>query len=240
MRVKYNEEGLREELRSALLVIPRTKGQLDGFENNGSSDARFQRSSYRTEVGENGEELAKVKPQVVTTLACKQFKRSPMPLPPQAFKHAKLVHDMNSAPEHIGDWLRFCYSEGAQCPTKVLLSVLLAFFYEEESKSLSDDSKDLIQHLALLACMQKRDALNASRMQLTQVEIAKLAEKKQKAWEKSWAKRWNRLIDILNRFDKEGLDHVHERGRSRKATRRHADVPMQSVLRAVAREYVAA
>ncbi|EDP57160.1 bacteriophage antitermination protein Q [Vibrio sp. AND4] len=240
MRNKYNEEGLREELRSALLVIPRTRGQLDGFEQNGSSDARFQRSNYRIEVGEKGEELAKVKPQVVTTLACKQFKHSPMPLPAQAFKHAKLVHDMNSAPEHIGDWLRFCYSEGAQSPTKALLSVLLALFYAEEPKTLSDDSKDLIKHLALLACMQKRDQLNARKMQLTQVEIAKLAEKKQKAWEKSWAKRWNRLIDILDRFDKEGLDHVHERGRSRKTARRHADVSMQSVLRSEAREFVAA
>ncbi len=240
MRVRYNEEGLREELRSALLVIPRTKGQLDGFENNGSSNARFQRASYRVEIGENGEELAKVKSQVVTTLACKQFKQSPMPLPPQAFKHAKLVHDMNSAPEHIGDWLRFCYSEGAQCPTTVLLSSLLTAFYKEESRNLSDDSKELIKHLALLACMQKRDALNACCRQLTQVEIARLSGKKQKAWEKTWAKRWNRLIDILNQFDKEGLNHVHERGRARKTSRRYANVPVQSVLRAATREYVAA
>ena len=237
--MRYSREGLREELRSALLVIPRTKGQLDGFESNGSSDARFQRKNYRIEIGEHGEELAKVLSPVVTTLACKKFKHSPMPLPADAFRHSKLVRDMNSAPEHIGDWLRFCYGEGAQCPTKVLLSVLLAYFYEDESKSLSDDSKDLIKHLALLACMQKRDALNTNRMQLTQVEIAKLAGKKQKAWEKTWAKRWNRLIDILNQFDKEGLDHVYERGRSRKTTRSHAEVLMQSVLQAARRNHLA-
>ena len=240
MRVKYNEEGLREELRSALLVIPRTKGQLDGFENNGSSDARFQRTSQREIKNEDGRVLAKIKAPVVTTLACKQFKQSPMPLSHQAFRHTQLVRDMSSAQEHIGDWLRFCYSEGAQCPTAVLLGSLLDCFYQEESRNLGKESKKLIQHLALLACMLKRDALNANRMQLTQAEIAEKAGKKQKAWEKSWAKRWNRLIDILNRFDKEGLDHVHERGRSRKAARRHADVPMQSVLRAAAREYVAA
>ena len=238
MRVMYNEEGLREELRSALLVIPRTKDQLDGFENNGISDARYQRSSYRTEVGENGEVLAKVKPQSITTLACKQFKRSPMPLPPQAFKYAKVVRDINSADEHLADWLKYCYSDGAQVPSKILLSVLLKYFYESESKSLSRESKDLIKHLALLACMQKRDALNANRMQLAQSQIAEKAGKKQKAWEKSWAKRWNRLLDILNRFDKEGLDHVYERGRSRKAARRNADLPLQPAFQSTAREHL--
>ncbi|WP_031410636.1 bacteriophage antitermination protein Q [Vibrio parahaemolyticus] len=237
--MRYNKEGIREELRQALLVVPRTRGQLDGFEMNGCSDARFQRKNYRIEIGEHGEELAKVLSPVVTTLACKKFKRSPMPLSSEAFRHSRLVRDMNSAPEHIGAWLRFCYSEGAQCPTKVLLSVLLASFYEDESKSLSDDSKDLIKHLALLACMQKRDALNGCYMQLTQTRIAELAGKKQKAWEKTWAKRWNRLIDILNQFDKEGLDHVYERGCSRKATRRNANMLVQSVLRDAARNYVA-
>ncbi len=240
MRVKYNEEGLRDELRSALLVIPRTRGQLDGFENNGISNSRFQRSGFHSVIGDNGTELAKVKSPVVTTLACKQFKRSPMPLSPQAFQYAKLVRDMNSAPEHLGDWLRFCYSEGAQCPTAVLLQALLDEFYVNESKSLGNESKQLIKHLALLACMQKRDALNACRKQLTQVEIARLSDKKQKAWEKSWAKRWNRLIDILSRFDKEGLDHVHERGRCRKVARKHTHMLVQSALQAEARKHLVA
>lgn len=240
MGVKYNEEGLREELRLALLVIPKSKGQLEGFENNGNSDARFQRKGFHAVLSDEGRELAKVQTPVVTTLACKQFKQSPMPLCPQAFKHSKLVRTMNSAPEHIGDWLRFCYSEGAQCPTPVLLQTLLDAFYEQESRSLGRDSQTLVKHLATLACMQKRDALNACRMQLTQVQVAQLSGKKQKAWEKSWAKRWQRLNRILDDFDKDGLDYVHERGRREKTSRGYARMPLQSVLRDAAREYVAA
>lgn len=240
MRVKYNEEGLREELRSALLVISKTRGQLEGFDSTGISHSRFHRSGFHSVFDENGNELAKVKSPVVTTLACKQFKRSHMPLSPQAFQYAKLVRDMNSAEEHLGDWLRFCYSEGAQCPTAVLLQALLDEFYVNESKSLGVKSKKLIKHLALLACLQKRDALNACRDQLTQVEIARLSDKQSKAWEKSWAKRWKRLLDILSRFDKEGLDHVHERGRSRKAARKHTNMLVQSALRSEARKHLVA
>ncbi|EJB8454893.1 hypothetical protein MW332_004741 [Vibrio parahaemolyticus] len=237
--MRYNKEGIREELRRALFVVPRTRGLLEGFEMNGCSDARFQRINYRIEIGEHGEELAKIQSPVVTTLPCKKFKHSPMPLPADAFRHSRLVRDMNSAPEHIGDWLRFCYDLSVQCPTAVLLKKLLDSFYQQESSHLGSESQSLVKNLALLACMQKRDELNACCMQLTQTRIAELAGKKQKAWEKTWAKRWNRLIDILNQFDTEGLDHVYERGRSRKTTRRHANVPMQSVLQFAARNHVA-
>ena len=230
--IKFNAEGLREELRSALLVLPRTKGQLDGTEVYVNSDERFKRSKQRIIVGENGEELARVKAPVVTTLACKQFKRSPMPLPDSAFDDAALVRDMNSASEHISDWLRFCYSDGAQCPTKVLLSILLARFYTHESKKVSEESKELIKKLALLATLQKRDALNARSNQLKQVEIAKLSKRSTKAWEKTWSKRWKRLLNILDTFDREGLEHVYERGSSRKAAKKHGDMFMQSTFQA--------
>ena len=227
--IKFNAEGLREELRSALLVVPRTKGQLEGF---GISDEKYHCLRYLTIIGENGEELAQVEAPVVTTLSCKQFKHSPMPLPDSAFDDAVLVRDMHSASEHISDWLRFCYSDGAQCPTKVLLSFLLARFYAHESKKISEESKELIKNLALLATLQQRDALNARSNQLTQVEIAKLSNKSPKAWEKTWAKRWKRLLTILDTFDREGLEHVYERESSREAAKKHGDMLMQSTFQA--------
>lgn len=240
MRVKFNEEGLREELREALLVVPRTRGQLDGFENSGCSNSRFTRHSYHDVIGENGRKIASVRSQVVTTLACKQFKQSPCPLPHRAFVHARLIRDMNSNSEHISDWLRYCYSEGAQIPTKTLLLALLDVFYEQESKNLGKESKKLIAHLALVACQQKRERINGGSLLLSQTVIAEKAGKKLSAWEKSWAKRWTRLLDILGQFDQEGLHHVHECRSRRKATRRDADMPVQSVLRDAARAYVAA
>ncbi|EHR5466047.1 hypothetical protein KUM02_004596 [Vibrio parahaemolyticus] len=240
MRVKFNEEGLREELREALLVVPRTRGQLDGFENSGCSNSRFTRHSYHDVIGENGRKIASVRSQVVTTLACRKFKQSPCPLPPKAFVYARLLRDMNSNPEHISDWLRYCYSEGAKMPTKTLLLALLDEFYQQESKNLGKESKKLIAHLALVACQQKRERINGGTMLLTQAVIAEKSGKKLSAWEKSWAKRWTRLLDILGTFDQKGLEHVHECRRRAKATRRNADLPVQSVLRAAARAYVAA
>ncbi|MDF5103799.1 bacteriophage antitermination protein Q [Vibrio parahaemolyticus] len=240
MRVKFNEEGLREELREALLIVPRTRGQLDGFASSGSSDSRFTRHSHYDITDDNGKKIASVKAPVVTTLACRQFKQSPCPLPPRAFVYARLLRDMNSNSEPISDWLRYCYSEGAQMPTKTLLLALLDEFYKQESKNLGKDSKKLIAHLALLACQQKRERINGGTLLLSQVVIAEKAGKKISAWEKSWAKRWTRLLNILAQFDKEGLEHVYECRRRTKATGRNADLPVQSVLRAAARAYVAA
>ncbi|EGR3042589.1 hypothetical protein DBT73_RS21495 [Vibrio parahaemolyticus] len=240
MRVKFNEEGLREELREAMLVVPRTRGQLDGFADSGCSDSRFSRQSHYDITDDNGNKIASVKAPVVTTLACRQFKQSPCPLPPKAFVYARLLRDMNSNPEHISDWLRYCYSEGAQMPTKTLLLALLDEFYQQESKNLGKESKKLIAHLALVACQQKRERINGGTMLLTQAVIAEKSGKKLSAWEKSWAKRWTRLLDILGTFDQKGLEHVHECRRRAKATRRNADLPVQSVLRAAARAYVAA
>lgn len=234
MRVKYNEEGLREELRAAFLVVPKTRGQLDGFENYGYSDNKLSRSSVREITNEEGACLAKVKASVVTTLPCKSFKQSPVPLPPQAFLYVRLMRDMNTNEEHISDWLRYCYSEGAQLPTAVLLQALLDEFYKDEPNIKSAKSKELIKHLALLACQQKREALNAGKNLLPQTRIAELAGKKPSAWEMSWAKRWKHLLQILSRFDKEGLDHVHERRRREKATRRHGNVPMQRSIQSTA------
>ena len=236
---KYNQEGLREEIREALLVIPRTRGQLDGFENNGYSETKYSHAPYRHVTNDNGDIIGKVKAEVITTLACRQFKRSPMPLCPQAFRHSKLVHDMNSSSEHIGDWLRFCYSEGAALPTKALLEALLDVFYQGESGRVNASSKELIKHLALLACMQKRMAINTEKALLTQTKVAELAGKSQKSWEKTWAKRWSRFHVVLERFDTEGLNHVYESQRRRKTTRRDGNMPVQSVLRISAREAVA-
>ncbi|HAS6258262.1 bacteriophage antitermination protein Q [Vibrio vulnificus] len=243
MGLKYQVEGLREELREALLIVPRTRGQLDGHDGIGSSDSRFLRSSYYEIKDENNNTLANVKSPVVTTLACKQFKQSPCPLPPQAFRYTRLIRDMNTNPEPISDWLKYCYGDNKPLPpmpTKALLVELLARFYEWESKGLSDDSKTLIKHLALVACQQHKEHINGGTLILTQVQIAEMAGKKNSAWKKSWAKRWSRLLEILADFDREGLDHVYECRRSRKTTRGHANMPVSKVLRERAREYVAA
>ncbi|ELQ2514304.1 hypothetical protein QTG68_003995 [Vibrio vulnificus] len=243
MGLRYQVEGLREELREALLIVPRTRGQLDGHDGIGSSDSRFQQYSYYEIKDENNHTLANVKSPVVTTLACKQFKQSPCPLPPQAFRYTRLIRDMNSNPEPISDWLKYCYGDNKPLPpmpTKALLVELLARFYDRESKGLSDDSKTLIKHLALVACQQHKEHINGGTLILTQVQIAEMAGKTKSAWKKSWAKRWSLLLEILADFDREGLDHVYECGCSRKTPRGHANMPVQSVLRAAARAYVAA
>lgn len=223
MRVKYNEERLREELRAALLVVPKTRGQLDGF---GSSSSGSQMK------GSNG--------PVVTTLPCRTFKQASVPLPPHAFLYAKLIREMNTNHEPIADWLRYCYSEGAQLPTATLLQALLDVFYEEETKALGAKSRALIKNLALLACQQKRDALNACTAQISQVRIAEYAGKKPSAWKESWSKRWNRLLNILSQFDKEGLDHVHESRRRKKAAARNGSVSVQCRVSSSRRDEVAA
>lgn len=238
MAVRYNKEGLREELRNALLIVPRTRGQLDGFENNGSSNSVSQRVATWDVTNDDGELITKVKAQVVRTIACKQFKQSPMPLCPQAFKHTKLIRNMNSQDEHRSDWLKYCYSEGPVLPTKALLEGLLDEFYQNEVKGLTAGSKELIKGLALLACQQKRDEINGKKL-LTQAYIAELSGKKASAWKKSWSERWHRLLSILERFDNQGLDHVYESSRRHKAARRNDNLPMQSSFQVSSRKYMA-
>ncbi|EOD9110336.1 bacteriophage antitermination protein Q [Vibrio parahaemolyticus] len=233
----YNKEGLREELRQALLVVPRTRGQLEGFENNGY-DSKYGRSpTHEIEIGGGS---IKVKAEVVRTLACKTFKKSPMPLPPQAFKFTKLVRAMNNARTCVAEWLRYCYSDGAQLPSREFLVELLAQFSEQEERALRGSSAELIKHLALLACQQKRDQINAGKDLLPQTKIAQLAGKSAAAWNKRWACRWNRLLRIIESFDQEGLDHVYEWGRRDKATRRNGNMPLQRSLRTAARNEMVA
>lgn len=235
---KYNEEGLREEIREALLITPRTRGQLDGFENN-ACEAKFSRVSYRAITNDSGDCIANIKADVIRTLACRTFKRSPMPLSHHAFRFSKLVHTMNTANEHVSNWLRFCYSEGAQVPTACLLQTLLDEFYKGETGKVSAKSKELIKHLALLACYQRKLAINTEKALLTQIKVAELSGKSIKAWEKTWAKRWSRFHTVLNAFDKEGLDHVYESNRRRKTAGRDANVLVQSVLQIRARDPMA-
>lgn len=230
--MRFNVEGLREEIRNALLVVPRTRGQLDGFENCGHSDARFSSKSQREITNEDGIKIAAVAAEVVKTIACKQFKQSPVPLPPQAFQYSKMVRAMHTSSEHVSDWLRYCYSDGAQLPTATLLQQLLDQFYADENQRMADKSKTLIKHLALLACQQKRLEINAGQNLLTQTRIAQLCGKTNSAWEKGWAKRWKRLMAILDGFDTEGLNHVHEQTKRQKSTRKHAVLLLQSVFKA--------
>lgn len=240
--MRYNKEGLREEIRQALLVVPRTKGQLEGFENNGGSNSKYQtRPTREIVVGVDGNETTRrINAQPITTLACRTFKKSPMPLPPQAFKFTQLVRAMNKARACVRDWLRYCYSDGAQLPSRDLLVELLEQFNNQEERSLRGASSELIKHLALLACQQKRDETNSGTTLLTQTKIAKLAGKSESAWNKRWSCRWNRLLRILNQFDQEGLDHVYEWGRCKKTTRRNANVPLQRSIRTSTRSEMVA
>ena len=235
--MKYNKEGLREELRQALLVVPRTRGQLDGFENNGY-DSKYSRAP--THEIEIGGEFIKVKSEVVRTLACKTFKQSPMPLPPQAFKFTKLVRAMNHARTCVAEWLRYCYSDGAQLPSREFLVELLAQFSEQEERALRGSSAELIKHLALLACQQEREKINVGKNLLTQTKIAQLAGKSEAAWNKRWSCRWNRLLQIIESFDQEGLDHVYEWGRREKATKRNGYMSLQRSLRSSERNEMVA
>lgn len=244
MRRKYNKEGLREEIRQALLVTPRTKGQLEGFENNGSSNSKYQKRPSREIVigvdSEGNETTSRIDAQPITTLACRTFKKSPMPLPPQAFMFTKLVRAMNNARSCVAEWLRYCYSDGAQLPSREFLLELLVEFHSQEERALRGSSAELIKHLALLACQQKRDQINAGKDLLPQTKIAQLSGKSEAAWNKRWACRWNRLLRIIESFDQEGLDHVYEWGRSGKVTRRNGHVPLQCREPAAARNEMVA
>jgi len=216
MTVRYNQEGLRDEIRNALLVVSRTKGQLDGFEDCGSSNSKFQKMRAGA--------------QPIRTLACRSFKTSPMPLPPQAFKFTRLVRAMNNARKCVADWLRYCYSDGAQLPTRAVLTELLTEFSAQEDRALRGSSVELVKHLALLACQQKRHQINIGSNLLTQVKIAQLAGKTDSAWNKRWSCRWERLLRILETFDQEGLNHVYKCGRGQKTTQKHSDLLVQHSL----------
>lgn len=242
--MRYNTEGLREEIRQALLVVPRTKGQLEGFESNGSSNAKYQTKPTREIVvgvdSKGNETTTRINAQPITTLACRVFKTSPMPLPPQAFRFTKLVRGINNARACVAEWLRYCYSDGAQLPSREFLIELLAQFHAQEERALRGSSAELIKHLALLACQQKRDHINAGKDLLPQTKIALLSGKSEAAWNKRWACRWNRLLRIIESFDTEGLDHVYEWSRRSKATRRNGDMPLQRSTQAAARNEMVA
>lgn len=220
MAERYHLEGLREEIRQCLLAVPRSRGG-DGMV---EASNRFNEKPFHT-IQVDANTVIRTPAEPVRTLACKQFKTSSMPLPPWAFSQKKLVKIVKASSQ--GSWLMYCYSEGAQLPRRELLEELLHQFMRQEEKVLRGSSAELVKHLALLACQQKRDALNANTRQLLQTEIAALAKKTTKAWEKTWAVRWRRLLTILEKFDKEGLDDVYQRSRKGKAATRHANVPVQ-------------
>ncbi|EKO3874546.1 hypothetical protein P0F29_003175 [Vibrio metschnikovii] len=232
--MRYNKEGLREEIRQALLVVSRTRGQLEGIEVNGYSH-KYSKVALK-DVG-NG---LKVPCDVVTVLACRSFKTSPLPLPHNAFIHSRLVRVINAAQPNFADWLTYCYSDGAKLPSQALLTDLLFKFHSCEQKKLNKKSIELIKHLALLACQQKRSALNAGINILTQKQIAALAGKSEASWNKHWSKRWNRFNEILESLDNQGLDYVYEHNRRRKAFRRCSNLSLQCRFQASTRAEVVA
>lgn len=212
---RFNTEGLREEIRHALMTQPRTRGQLDGFEAVGY-DAIYALKPKHEEC--NG---VMVESEVVRTMACKSFKDPSLPVPFDAFRSARIAKAVKAAPEPCADWMLYCYGEGARLPTADLLQELIHQFMRSEPKAMRKDSKELVKHLALLACQQKRDQIEGRKDVLPQTHIAKLAGKGQKAWEKFWAPRWNRLLQVLDNFDIEGLNHVYESGRRSKTAGRN-------------------
>lgn len=227
MAQRYNVEGLREEIREALITAPRTRGQLDGIESNGISDRRLQKKGKRVIMDDNGNELAHIDAEVVTTLACRRYNTSIDPISFDAFRSSRLIRDIRSNRCHVADWLLYCYDEQPRMPSVELLTSLLEQFYEAEKRKLGDESRNLIKHMALLACQQKRIEKNANQGLLSQTQIAKYAGKNPKSWEKSWSARWKRLLSVLDRFDEEGLNHVYQSGRSRQVARQHTNMSLQ-------------
>lgn len=222
--MKYSKEGLREEIRAALLVVPRGRGQLEGFGDN-STVTKNKPAMREIEMGTG---TIKIQAEVVKTLSCRSFKDRSIPLPPQAFKYSKLVKVINNAQRAHSDWLRYCYSDGPQLPTRDLLLALLTQFSASEKTVLKPDSIKLIKSLALLACQQKRNQINIGKDLLTQTKIAELSGKSIKTWESNWSKRWKLLLSILEQFDNKGIEHVYESQRKRKTTKRNTTMPMHS------------
>lgn len=227
MALRYNVEGLREEIRWALVSAPRTRGQLDGIEANGISDRRLQKKGKHLIMDDDGNELALVESEVVRTIACRQYKTSIDPISSDAFRSARLIRTIRTNSTHVADWLLYCYNEKPALPSVELLSQLLYQFYEEEQRSVNEKSKELIKHMALLACQQKRIERNSATDLLTEVEVSRLSGKNHTTWRNTWSARWKRLLSILEQFDREGLDHVYQSGRSRSSTREHAYVSLQ-------------
>ena len=190
--MRFYAEGLREELRSALLVVPRTRGQLEGFENLAEGQKKFlsrpQREIVAAKDADGNDIIIKVNAQPITTLACKTFKKAHLPLPPSAYRHLRLVKLINQAPHTANDWLNYCYSDECRTPSPVLIFEVLRLFYSQETSKLKSDSIELINTLAVLACQQYRIKVNAEQNQLTQLDIAKMCNKSQKAWEKNMVK----------------------------------------------------
>ncbi|GAA03204.1 bacteriophage antitermination protein Q [Photobacterium leiognathi] len=208
--IKYCIEGMRHEIRGALQIVSRTRGQLEGFEGVGYS-AKY---AHRPE-------------QPIRTIACRTYKNPAVPLPFNAFEHTVLVKKIKASPTPFSDWLLYCYSDGASMPTADLLTDVIKRFNELETKKMTSASCRLIQHLALLACQQSRLKLNYRDSEmLTQSRIAELSGKSIKTWEASWSKRWKRLMSLLEQIDSEALDYVYERSSKGKATRRHTNVFM--------------
>lgn len=220
----YCREGLREEIRRALLILPRTRGQLDGFEDTSCRPA-FATKPKRNVAEDGGQQFVDADP--VRTLACKSFKRTTPPLPDDAFRSAKLVRAVNHSPAPCNDWLTYCYSDGPGLPTRILMLTVLERFKAKEPKAMQAKSFELLKKLVLLACQQKRDELNAARELLTQTYIAELSGKKLPDWKKNWAPRWNRLLAILDAIDNEGLDYVYEYERGRKVATRNSHLFVQ-------------
>lgn len=219
---RYCIDGLRSEIRQALQVTSRTRGQLDGFEGLGYSD-KYARRTTRNECG------VSVQNEVVRTIACRTYKNPALPIPFNTFAHTALVKKIKAAPSPNCDWLVYCYSDGALMPTADLLRDVIHRFNCLESKKITLASTTLIKHLALLACQQSRLSLNYRDTEmLTQVRIAELSGKSIKTWEASWAKRWKRLLSLIEQIDSEALDYVYESGRSGKNTRKHTDMLMSS------------
>lgn len=229
--MKYNVEGLREELRWALLVVPRTRGQLEGFEDNAAGQQKYLSKPQREIVvgvdAEGNETVKRVAAQAITTLACRTFKKSAIPLPFNAYAQRRIVQKANAAPHSSGQWLSYCYGDNDSMPPQLVALEVAHEFNKQCSERLTRQSSEFIYSLALLACQQVRCEINDNQSLLTQVEIAALCGKSIKAWEKTWSSRWNDIKNIVNKIDIRGLDHVHERSSRIRFTQRHANVPMQ-------------
>lgn len=229
--MRYNAEGLREELRWALLVVPRTRGQLEGFEDNAAGQQKYLSKPQRDIVvgvdADGNETVKRVAAQAVTTLACRTFKKSAIPLPFSAYAQRRLVQNANTAPHSSGQWLSYCYGDNDIMPPQLVALEVAYEFNKQSTRRLTRQSNELTYPLALLACQQVRCEINGNQSLLTQVEIAALCGKSIKAWEKTWSSRWNEIKNIVNQIDIRGLGHVYERTSRIRFAQRHANVPMQ-------------
>ncbi|MGI2002019.1 bacteriophage antitermination protein Q [Shewanella frigidimarina] len=229
--MRYNAEGLREELRMALLVVPRTRGQLEGFEDNAAGQQKYLSKPQREIVvgvdSDGNETIQRFAAQSITTLACRTFKKPIVPLPHNAYEHTRIVKLMNQAPHSSGQWMNYCYSDAEAMPPELVVFEVLHEFHKKQTGRINRASSELIRYLALLSCQQVRRRVNGKVELLTHAEIADMSNKSIKAWEKTWAKRWNDLLLIVERIDNRGLDYVYERSRREKTPKQHPNMLMQ-------------